>query len=449
MAGSADYGLLDTAVPYKAAIAPIQGATYVNQLAAQQLQNQASNFEMQNALAAQEAYRQAAAGNGDVYSNLMKVGRGDAAAAYAKSQAEISKFGAQAKKDIQSVINDKLKNLSFAVPNSPDEAALQIDAQFKDPDLKAFFDSNGLTRQGALEKLSAAVNANQFENWVQQRILGLEKMTDFNIRQQNAATGAANAGIAQQRLGISQGELDLRQQQSRMGNIPQGYRMTPEGNMEQIPGAPELKGQSNIGAIPSGYRLTPEGNLEAIPGGPTTQNLSAKDRQKREADYPKAKSTVEDFEARADILIGQLRHLKEMEGLESAVGPISSSIKTIFPETADFETELESIKAQGGFSELISLKNSNGSLGPASNLEHQLLGNAFGNLSLRQSPKQFKTNADEAITALENGKQRMRKALDETYAYRTGDQGTSDQNTPAPAPAPAPSTNGFTVRRIR
>ena len=65
-----DYGLLDTTLPYKVGGSVLKGMGDVNALRAQQLQNQAAEFEIQNALAEQEAYKQAAR-EGNVQQNHM------------------------------------------------------------------------------------------------------------------------------------------------------------------------------------------------------------------------------------------------------------------------------------------------------------------------------------------------------------------------------------------
>ena len=55
-----DYRLLDTNLPYKIGGSVLQGMQDVNALRSQQLQNQAAEFEIKNALAEQEAFKQAA-----------------------------------------------------------------------------------------------------------------------------------------------------------------------------------------------------------------------------------------------------------------------------------------------------------------------------------------------------------------------------------------------------
>ena len=87
-----DFGLLNTALPYKIGGAAVQGMADVNALRSQQLQNQAAEFEIKNALAEQEAYKQAAR-EGNVQQALMERGLGKQAAAYGKTTAEAQKLG--------------------------------------------------------------------------------------------------------------------------------------------------------------------------------------------------------------------------------------------------------------------------------------------------------------------------------------------------------------------
>lgn len=47
---------------------------------------------------------------------------------------------------------------------------------------------------------------------------------------------------------------------------PSGYRFTPDGGLQAIPGGPGDKRDGD--KAPSGYRYKPDGSLEAIPGGP-------------------------------------------------------------------------------------------------------------------------------------------------------------------------------------
>lgn len=105
-----NYGLLDTTLPYKVGGSVLKGMADVNALRSQQLQNQAAEFEIKNALAEQEAYKQAARG-GDVSQALMERGLGGKAAAYQKSTAEAQKLGLEGqlkKVEIQYARNSQL-----------------------------------------------------------------------------------------------------------------------------------------------------------------------------------------------------------------------------------------------------------------------------------------------------------------------------------------------------
>ena len=88
-----DYGLLDTTLPYKVGGSVLKGMQDVNMLRSQQLGNESKQFEMQNALAQQEAYKQAAQGGVGVSQALMERGLGGEAAKYQKTVAESQKLG--------------------------------------------------------------------------------------------------------------------------------------------------------------------------------------------------------------------------------------------------------------------------------------------------------------------------------------------------------------------
>lgn len=105
-----NYGLLNTSLPYKVGGSVVKGMGDVNALRAQQLQNQAAEFEIQNALAEQEAYKQAAR-EGNVQQSLMERGLGKQAAAYGKTTAEAQKLGLEGqlkKVEIQYARNSQL-----------------------------------------------------------------------------------------------------------------------------------------------------------------------------------------------------------------------------------------------------------------------------------------------------------------------------------------------------
>jgi hypothetical protein len=87
MAGEINFGLLNTNTPAEAALAPVRGMGAVNALISQDIQNQAGQFELQNALAEREAFKQGAE-TGNVSQALMERGLGRQAASYQKTAAE-------------------------------------------------------------------------------------------------------------------------------------------------------------------------------------------------------------------------------------------------------------------------------------------------------------------------------------------------------------------------
>ena len=82
-----------------------------------------------------------------------------------------------------------------------------------------------------------------------------------------------------------------------------------------------VSGGSPMGKAPSGYRYTPTGDLEPIPGGPSAAGLTAKEIQKREAVLPQTTQSLKTVNNTMSI-IGQTvdRLLANPEGINGITG---------------------------------------------------------------------------------------------------------------------------------
>lgn len=190
------------------------------------------------------------------------------------------------------------------------------------------------------------------------------------------------------------------------------------------------------GSIPAGYRMTPAGTLEAIPGGPTTTPLAPKEIQAREAKFPQAKVAVQTIESKSDKLIQDLETLKNHPGLDQITGIIAGRAPGVTSEGRAAKALYDSIVARGGFQELQAMRAASptgGALGNVSNQEGQQLRDAFGALSRTQDAGDLRTQLDRVIGDVRGAKTRVREAYDETYGYRN--------SVPGAAPA-APAAGG-------
>ena len=176
-----NYGLLNTNAPAEAALAPIKGMGAVNALQAQQLQNQASQMEIQNALAEQEAYKQAAQGTGSVQQNLLERGLGGKAAAYGKSMAEAQKLGTEGQLKKLELERERFGNLRF---NPSDQ---NIIAHLQDSILRG--ETTPENAQQLFTKL-ASMNEQQRVQYFTQMGMSAEKAQGLLLRQQEADTAS-------------------------------------------------------------------------------------------------------------------------------------------------------------------------------------------------------------------------------------------------------------------
>jgi hypothetical protein len=193
---------------------------------------------------------------------------------------------------------------------------------------------------------------------------------------------------------------------------------------------------------PSGYRFTPSGDLEPIPGGPAAPGLAPKDIQKREAVFPQATQAVKGFETKSDLFIKDLERLRDDPGLNQITGPIYGRTPSVSQAGSRAQALYNKIFAKGGFQALQDMREASktgGALGNVSNEEGRRLERSIvGGLDRTQNIKDVKKGIDDLIDEIRTSKSRVREAYDSTYEYRT-QQGA--------APAQPASTGGWSVVR--
>lgn len=210
---------------------------------------------------------------------------------------------------------------------------------------------------------------------------------------------------------------------------------------QDISAATTRRGQ-DMGRIPVGYRMTPEGTLEAVPGGPTTTNLSPKEMQAREAKYPVATQAVNTFEAKTDQLEKDLLTLKNHPGLNSITGIVAGRAPALTKEGREAQALYDKIVARGGFKELQDMRAASptgGALGNVSNQEGTQLRQSFAAIDRRQDASSVQNAISDAIADLQGSKSRVREAYNMTYDYKGAPAGG------ASTPPPAPDAGGSTV----
>jgi hypothetical protein len=215
---------------------------------------------------------------------------------------------------------------------------------------------------------------------------------------------------------------------------------------QDISAATQRRGQ-DIGRIPVGYRMTPEGTIEAIPGGPTTTNLSPKEVQLRESKFPQATQAVNTFEAKTSELEKDLIALKNHPGLSSITGLVAGRAPGVTAQGRAAEALYDKIMARGGFKELQDMRAASptgGALGNISNQEGTQLRAAFAAIDRKQDAKDVQAAIDIALGDLQASKGRIREAYDMTYEYK-GMPASGGGGAPTPPPAPSAGANSVTI----
>ena len=217
------------------------------------------------------------------------------------------------------------------------------------------------------------------------------------------------------------------------------------GNYGDLKLLPEKAGGGGTAApkAPSGFRFTPTGDLEPIPGGPSALGLTPKEIQKREASLPQARQAVKTVSNTMSV-IGQTVDslLANPSGIDGITGLVYGITPAITGPARKAKAELEQLKNLAfvqGITELRAASKTGAGVGNVSNRE----GDRFENLKATLDRQQDKNDLIAALKKLkqqaELTSQFMSEAFDETYQYKF--------NTPQSPNAPAAPASNITQQR--
>jgi hypothetical protein len=154
------------------------------------------------------------------------------------------------------------------------------------------------------------------------------------------------------------------------------------------------------------------------------EGLTPKERQKREASFPQATSSVKSFEYKTDQFIKELIKLRDDPGLDQITGPVYGRTPSVSREGSRAQAAYNKIFAKGGFQALQDLREASkngGALGNVSNQEGERLERSVvGGLDRTQNKKDVQNGIDDLIADLKVSKERVRAAFDDTYQYKQG-----------------------------
>lgn len=205
-----NYNLLNTATPAQAALAPIQGGQQANAFVSQLLQNKAVNMETQNALAEQEAYKQAGGDVAAAQRNLMSAGLGKQATTLGKSVAETQQAQMKAMADRLPIQRDMAKDMAF---NPSDQNVI---AHLQDQIIKGW-----ITPEQAQQRWTnvAGMSPEQRKQFFLQ---GATKAEDVLQQMETQRHNLRTEGISQQNANIAGGHLTLARQDQALKQAEKG-----------------------------------------------------------------------------------------------------------------------------------------------------------------------------------------------------------------------------------
>lgn len=151
-------------------------------------------------------------------------------------------------------------------------------------------------------------------------------------------------------------------------------------------------------------------------------DLTAKERQTREAKYPQATTAIKTYESKSEELAKDLETLANHPGLDGISGAIFGRTPSGTKNSMAAQEKYNSIVARGGFKELADMRASSptgGALGNVSNQEGQFLRDAFASIGRTQSKDDLAAALKEAAKRVRESKERVREAYDMTYEYRS------------------------------
>ncbi len=151
--------------------------------------------------------------------------------------------------------------------------------------------------------------------------------------------------------------------------------------------------------------------------------LSAKEKQAREAKFPQATAAIKTFETKSDSLAADLEKLANHPGLSGISGFLYGRTPAVTKDARAAQALYDSIVARGGFAELQAMRAASptgGALGNVSNQEGQYLRDAFAAISRTQDTSDLSKALKTAAEQVRGAKQRTREAYDLTYEYKSG-----------------------------
>jgi len=176
---------------------------------------------------------------------------------------------------------------------------------------------------------------------------------------------------------------------------------------------------------------------EGLTPAKAIEGLTPQMRQKLEASYPQATTSLRGHQNKTTLFIKDLEALRDSEGLDSVTGFAAGRAPGLTDAGRRTVALYDKVVAKGGFQSLQDMRDmskTGGALGNVSDRENTQLKASFAAIDRKQNAADVRTALNDLIKELQGGLGRLQDAYDLTYEYKRGNAapaaGGVDANNP-------------------
>ena len=162
---------------------------------------------------------------------------------------------------------------------------------------------------------------------------------------------------------------------------------------------------------------------EGLTPAKAIEGLTPQMRQKLEASYPQATTSLKGHQNKTTLFIKDLEALRDSPGLDSVTGFAAGRAPGLTDAGRRTVALYDKVVAKGGFQSLQDMRDmskTGGALGNVSDRENTQLKASFAAIDRKQNASDVRTALDDLIKELKGGLGRLQDAYDLTYEYKRG-----------------------------
>ena len=162
---------------------------------------------------------------------------------------------------------------------------------------------------------------------------------------------------------------------------------------------------------------------EGLTPAKAIEGLTPQMRQKLEASYPQATTSLKGHQNKTTLFIKDLEALRDSPGLDSVTGFAAGRAPGLTDAGRRTVALYDKVIAKGGFQSLQDMRDmskTGGALGNVSDRENTQLKASFAAIDRKQNAADVRTALDDLIKELKGGLGRLQDAYDLTYEYKRG-----------------------------